>query len=563
MLHHISFKQKLIVMLAVMSGMFLVALDQTIMTTALTNITEEFNSFSSLGWIVTAYLLTSTIIVPIAGKLSDVFGRRPMLLIGVGLFTLASLLSGSAQSIEQLIWFRALQGIGGGIVMSNAFTIVGDLFAPRERGKWQGVIGGVFSLASVIGPVLGGFLTDGNSILGLTTDWRWTLWINVPIGILSLILIAIYCPPIKHSAKPRIDYLGAGLIALALASLVLAVENVDYIFAGLISATGIAGIAIKISLFILAILATLAFIWAERRAAEPILPLSFFKQRNFTTMSVVALLSGAAFLGAILYLTQFNQQVFGAGATQAGLMLLPLIGALTVSSIVSGVWVTKSGKYKTILVGGLAISAISLLALTLLNESSAYWQEAILMAIAGFGIGLTFPVINIIVQNEFEQKDLGAATASSQLFRGLGSTLGAAVLGAMLTAGVTSQIGEVKNDAYIQTLKQQPQSAQMLGETDANTLLTLNMSETREKINNGVEKALDSANMPEAQKEAAKQQFYAQQKAFGGKVVDAFTESLRAVFATAAALMAASIPFALLIKQRPMRHSDIAPGVIE
>ena len=562
MLHHINFKQKLIVMLAVMSGLFLVALDQTIMSTALSRIVEEFNSFSSLSWIVTAYMLTSTISVPIAGKLSDVFGRRIMLMIGVGIFTIASFFSGSAQSIDQLIWFRALQGIGGGIVMSNAFTIVGDLFSPKERGKWQGVIGGVFSLASVVGPVLGGFLTDGHSFLGLTTDWRWTLWINVPIGLVSLALIAIYCPTIKHDKKPRIDYAGAGFIGLALASLVLAVENTEQIFGSVIAATGIDAGGIKAILWGITLLATAGFILVERRAAEPILPLSFFKKRNFTTMIIVALLSGAAFLGAILFLTQFNQQVFGAGATAAGLMLLPLIGALTIGSIFSGIVVSKTGKYKSLLIIGLLVSSLSLLGLTMLTPTSQYSQEAILMAIAGLGIGLTFPVINLVIQNEFEQKDLGAATASSQLFRSLGSTLGAAVLGAMLTSGVTSQLGEVKNDAYIQTLKQQPQVAQLVQNADASTLLTLNMSETRQKITYGFEKVIIATPIPDAQKAAARIQFTAQQTAFGNKVTAAFADSLRVVFVTAAALMGASIFIALFVVQKPFRHTSDAPGVI-
>lgn len=192
MLHHISQRQKIIVMSAVMSGLFLVALDQTIVTTALGQIVEDFNAFSSLTWIVTAYMLTSTVMVPIAGKLSDIFGRRPILMIGVASFTLASLLSGIASSIDQLILFRALQGIGGGIITANAFTIVGDLFSPRERGKWQGIIGAVFGLSSVVGPLLGGFLTDPHNLLGMTTNWRWTFWINVPVGIVSFLLIARY-----------------------------------------------------------------------------------------------------------------------------------------------------------------------------------------------------------------------------------------------------------------------------------------------------------------------------------------------------------------------------------
>ena len=199
--HHLELRSKIIIMLSVMASLFLVALDQTIIATALGRIVEDFNAFDSLSWIVTAYLLTTTITVPIAGKLSDLFGRRSILLIGVAIFSIGSLLSGMSGNVEQLIAWRAFQGIGGGIITANAFTIIGDLFAARERGRWQGLFGAVFGLASVVGPLLGGWLTDGQTILGLTTDWRWTFFINVPVGIAALALIAIFCPPLRHDKK--------------------------------------------------------------------------------------------------------------------------------------------------------------------------------------------------------------------------------------------------------------------------------------------------------------------------------------------------------------------------
>ena len=550
-------------MLAVMSGLFLVALDQTIMSTALGKIVEEFKSFDSLSWVVTSYLLTSTVVVPIAGKMSDILGRRIVLLAGVGIFILGSLLSGSSANIEQLILWRGLQGIGGGILMSNAFTIIGDLFSSRERGKWQGMLGGIFSLASVVGPVLGGYLTDGQSIFGLTTDWRWTLWINVPLGLISFILIAIYCPKIKHDHKPVIDYAGAGLIALALSSLVLAVENVEGIFADVIANTGIEGWGIKTGLYALAALATLGFIWVEKRAKEPIIPLHFFKNRTFSTTMVVALLVGAAFLGAIIYLTQFNQQVFGAGATEAGLMLLPLIGSLTVAAIITGIVTSKTGKYKMLLVGGLAVSTIGLLLLLTLTPESSYLQEALLMAATGFGIGVSFPILNIAVQNEFSQKDLGVATSASQLFRGLGSTVGAALLGGILTAGVAAQLGDIKNDAYIQSLSQNPQGQQMVAKLDANAALNLNTAETKEKINEGVNKGLSESQLPAPAQDAAKKQFKEQQTAFNDKVVKAFSDALHPVFAVSAALMALAAGVAMTLKNATIKHDnpDTTPGV--
>ncbi|HVI69136.1 MAG TPA: MFS transporter, partial [Magnetospirillaceae bacterium] len=222
MLHHLAQRQKIIVMIAVMSGLFLAALDQTIVGTALPKILSDFNALQELTWVVTAYLLTSTIAVPIAGKLSDLYGRRKLLLVGIVIFALASLLCGTAQDITQLIAYRALQGVGGGILFANAFAIIGDLFDARERGKWQGIFGAVFGLSSLVGPLLGGFLTDGHAVAGLMTNWRWTFLINIPVAIASFAMIARYMPTIITKKEKTIDYLGGVLITIALTCLVLA-----------------------------------------------------------------------------------------------------------------------------------------------------------------------------------------------------------------------------------------------------------------------------------------------------------------------------------------------------
>lgn len=561
MLHHISFRQKVIVMVAVMSGLFLVALDQTIIATALAKIVEDFNSFSSLSWIVTAYLLTSTVTVPIAGKLSDIFGRRSVLMIGVGLFGLSSLLSGSAQSMEQLIAFRALQGVGGGIIMANAFTIVGDLFSPRERAKWQGLIGAVFGIASVIGPLLGGFLTDPHHILGIITNWRYTFWINVPIAVVSFIMIARYTPTIRHDHKPKIDYAGAAAIAVSLVSLILVVSSPETVFASLVD-KGVSLSTLKITLYAIAAVAAAVFIWIESRADEPIIPLRFFKNRTFATIMTIALLFGAAFLGAILYLTQFNQQVFGASATQAGLMLLPMIGGLSITSALTGQVVTRTGKYKGIIIAGFTIATIGVLSLSTLGPTSPYWHEAIIMAFVGIGLGSGMPIMNLAVQNEFEQRDLGAATASSQLFRGLGSTIGTAVLGGILTAGVTAGLGNLNNDAYIHTLKSQPASSQQLQTVDANTALNLNTVQEQTAITNGLQKSLATLKLPALAKQKIVDDFTTKQDAFSSKVKYAFSDSLHAIFYTSAALMGAATIGAFFIRERPLRggHDD-TPGV--
>lgn len=559
-LHHISAREKAIVMAAVMSAMFLVALDQTIIATALGKIVEEFNSFSSLSWVITAYMLTTTVTVPLAGKMSDIFGRRKVLLTGVVVFVLGSFLSGGAMSIEQLIFARAFQGVGGGIIMANAFTIVGDLFSPRERGKWQGLIGAVFGLSSVIGPLLGGFLTDPHAILGLTTNWRWTFWINVPVGIASFFIIARYMPLIRHDHKPKVDYLGATFLTVSLSALILAVDNTDKIFASLIDG-GVSVTTLKTIFYSLSLLSALAFVWAERRASEPIIPLSFFRNRTFRTLMIVSLLFGAAFLGAILYLTQFNQQVFGADATQSGLMLLPMIIGLSGTAATMGQVVSRTGKYKVPVIAGFAVATVAIFALSSLTPSSPYWQEAVIMFFAGAGLGAGMPILNLAVQNEFTQKDLGAATASVQLFRGLGSTVGTAILGTILVSGVTHQLGDLSQNAYIQTLRQQPQAAQMLTSLSTDTALNLNTHDFKDKINAGVAKG--TASLPAPVRERITQQLTAQQNEFNTTIVNAFSDSLRNVFYISAGLMLLATLIATGIVERPLRGShDETPGVM-
>ncbi len=558
-LHHITNREKAIVMAAVMSSLFLVALDQTIIATALGRIVEEFKSFSSLSWVITSYMLATTVTVPLAGKMSDIFGRRKIILSGVIVFALGSLLSGGAMSIEQLIFSRAFQGIGAGIITANAFTIAGDLFSPRERGKWQGLIGAVFGLSSVIGPLLGGFLTDPHTFLGLTTSWRWTFWINVPIAIISFFIIAKYLPIIAHDHRPKIDYVGASLLTVALSSLILAVDNTDKIFASWID-DGMSLTTIKIILYGLSALAALVFIWVERRVDEPIISLSYFKNRNYTTLIIVALLFGAAFLGAILYLTQFNQQVFGANATESGLMLLPMIVGLSGTAATAGQIVSRTGKYKQLFVSGYAIASVAIFALSFLTPSSPYWHEAIIMFFAGMGLGAGMPIMNLAIQNEFGQRDLGAVTSSLQLFRGLGSTIGTAVLGTMLVAGVTAQLGDLTKDSYIQSLRQQSQAAQFLGKVDTDTALNLNTHDFKEQITNGVVAATEK--LPAPVREQMVKKFATQQNDYNTKVINAFSDSLRSVFYVSSALMAVATVIALTIVEKPLRggHDD-TPGV--
>jgi len=445
------------------------------------------------------------------------------------------------------------------MIMANAFTIVGDLFSPRERGRWQGLIGAVFGLSSVIGPLLGGWLTDGQSIFGTTTDWRWTFFINVPVGIISGLVIARYAPAIRGNSKHRPDYLGALYITIALSALVLAVDNTEAIFSSVIDA-GVTVTTIKGILWAVAIAATGMFIATEKKAKEPILSLSFFKNRTYTLMSLSMLLFGAAFLGAILYLTQFNQQVFEATASSAGLMLLPLMAGMVVSSIVIGQIVAKLGVYKKFILAGFILSGISIFSLAFLNSDSPYLQEAISMAFIGIGMGMAMPILNLAVQNEFSQENLGAATSSVQLFRGLGSTVGTAVLSGVLTAGILNSVGSPSSIPYIQTLQKNPESAKMLeGDITADTLLQINTQKST--ILAGAKEGIEQSQLPEQAQSQQVASFTMQQSNFSTTIIDAFTNALHKIFIIAAVLMAIATVLVAFVKEKKLRGGmHMTPG---
>lgn len=551
--HHLSLRGKLVIMGSVMASLFLVALDQTIIATALGRIVEEFNAFSSLSLIVTVYLLTTTVTVPIAGKLSDLFGRRNLLLVGVAIFALGSLLSGIAGSIEQLVWFRALQGIGGGIITANAFTIVGDLFVPRERGKWQGLIGATFGLSSVIGPLLGGWLTEGQSLFGMTTDWRWTFFINVPIALVAFILIAVYSPSFKHKLRAPIDYAGAALLTVVLGTIVLAVDNTEAIFADLLSVTGLSLLGLRAIMITIIAAALVGFILRERKAESPVLSLDFFKNKNYVLLIGIASLFGAGFMAAILYLTQFNQQVFGASPTESGLMLLPMVGGLMISSIASGQIISRVGRYKIFMQVGIVIAAAMVALLTTLQPESGYLYEAVIVAFLGFGLGMVMPILSIAVQSEFKQHQLGVATSSVQLFRGLGSTIGIAVFGGLLTAGITANLPDIDSHPYLASLQQSPQASKIGDLNDTDTQLTINSPEVKREISEGFKSSVQK--LPESDRKAATATFSDNQEDYASQITHAFSDSLRRIFVTSAILMSLAAVLVFMLKERELSHT--------
>jgi EmrB/QacA subfamily drug resistance transporter len=413
----LSSNRKTLTMIGVLLAMLLSALDQTIVGTALPRIVRDLGGAEHYTWVVTAYLLASTVTVPIYGKLSDLFGRKWFFFSGIVIFLIGSVLCGLSQNMVQLIIFRAIQGIGGGAIMGNAFAIVGDLFTPKERGKWQGIMGGVFGLASVIGPALGGFLTDNAS-------WRWVFYVNIPLGLIALGFIGLRMPKVRSAiADKTIDYLGALLLTSTLVPLLLALS-----FGGSTYAWGSAQI---LGLFTLSIASLAGFLFAERSAPQPILPLELFHNRTFTTSVIITFLTSAALFGAIVYIPLFAQLVLGTSATQSGTILTPLMFGLIGASVVSGQLISRTGKYKLLALIGLGILTIGLGWLATVGVETTQAGLMLRMVITGVGLGLTSPIFTIAVQNAFDSSYIGVVTAGTQLFRSVGGVVGTAVLGGL------------------------------------------------------------------------------------------------------------------------------------
>src|SRR4051794_40087235 len=398
-------------------AMLLASLDQTIVSTALPTIVGDLGGIDRLAWVVTAYMLAATVTIPLWGRLSDLYGRKRLFQAAIAVFLAGSTLSGAAQSLGELIAFRALQGLGAGGLMTLAMAIVADIVAPRERGRYQGYIQMVFVLASVAGPLLGGLFVDHLS-------WRWVFYVNLPIGALALAVITTTLAPRTPSdAEPKIDYLGAALLAGGLASLLLAIErhDVPYVVAAAVLLP--------------------AFLLQERRAPEPILPLRLFRDRVFDVVSATLFLTTLAFFAVIVFMPVFLQVVPGASGTASGLLLLPLLIAATTSTAVSGRLISRTGRYKAFPVAGLALMGAGLVLLSRMDAGTSQATASALLVVFGVGFGMVSQTLVLAIQNAVDRSDLGIATASANLFRALGGSVGVAVFGAIFASGVGARAG--------------------------------------------------------------------------------------------------------------------------
>ncbi|HSX02690.1 MAG TPA: MDR family MFS transporter [Candidatus Saccharimonadia bacterium] len=423
MLHQLSRGAKIGILVSIISGMFLAALDQTIVGTALPKILSDLKGFTEYSWVVAAYMIAQAVAAPVTSKLSDIFGRRTMFFFNVGVFLLGSVLAGVSPNMTWLIVSRAIQGIGGGGLAAAAFTIIADIFPPRERGKWTGLIGAIFGLASVVGPTLGGYLTDNLS-------WRWVFYVNLPVGVIALALATFFLPNIKRDARGKIDWLGSLAITGAVVPLILAL-----IWGGSKYAWGSTQI---IWLFILAAIMTAVFIWIEHKAEDPIIPLRLFKQPTFSLVNVITVLSAALMFGGILYIPIFIQTVVGQSATSSGLLLLPFMFGVVGGSIVSGQIVSRTGKYRLIGLIGFAISVIALYLMSQITRDTTNATVIRDMVILGLGIGPSMPLLPMIAQNLFGVEDTGAVTGSVTFFRTIGGAVGTAILGTIFNNQLTN-----------------------------------------------------------------------------------------------------------------------------
>ena len=516
-------------MIAIMVAMFFSAINQTIVGTAMPRIIAELGGMDHYTWVITIYLLTSTIATVLVGKLSDIYGRKPFILTGIAVFIIGAFMCGLSRDIFEMIAYRGIQGVGAGIIMASAFTAVGDLFSPRERGRWMGLMMAVFGFSSVLGPALGGWMVDH-------LDWKWLFWVFLPLGIVAFYMILVQFPRGKRRPAEKIDYAGSLFLALFLVALLL-----GFSLAGTEYAWDSAQI---IGLFAAAAVFLAVFVWIESRAASPVMPLSLFRNDIVTISNVIGFLMNAGMMGALIYLPLFVQGVEGISPTYSGYVTMPMSISMVVVSAVIGRQITRTGKYKRYALAGMPIMIAGMLIMAFMDT---VWQSVLAMIVFGFGLGMGMPVFSVTVQNAVSPADLGVATASGQMFRNLGGTIGIAVLGTIMnsemrrhmklslpSSGTEGAVGGLPAGV-------DPQTAQQLKELLSTEALLdqPRLEQLRQSLPDNVQPIIDQ---------------------MLGIVRDALSASLTTVFLTGTALVAVAAALAFFLREIPLRTSNRMPG---
>ncbi|MDR9857896.1 DHA2 family efflux MFS transporter permease subunit [Paenibacillus sp. VCA1] len=522
-MEHLTLKRKITIMIAIMAAMFFAAINQTITSTAMPRIIAILDGMDYYTWTINIYLLTSTIATILVGKLSDMFGRKPFILIGILFFMVGAFLTGTSTDVYQFIIYRGIQGIGAGIIQSTAFTAVGDLFPPRERGKWMGLMTAVFGFSSVLGPTLGGYLVDH-------IDWHWLFWIFLPLGIVAFIMIMMLFPKVDKKKGQHIDYLGSLFLTTTIVPLLLA-----FSWAGTEYPWGSWQI---ISLIAAAVVSALIFIFIETKVKEPILPLHLFKNGVVTISNIIGFIMNFGLMGAMIYISFYVQGVLAISPTYAGYVTLPMSLCMVITSAITGQLIAKSGKYKRFALIGMPIMIIGMGIMIFMNS---LWMTILSLIIFGVGLGLGMPVFSLATQNAVSHKELGVVTASSQLFRNLGGTIGIAVMGTVMSNSLTKNLKEALQSASAPDFsKLDPKLAQnMLSFANPQTLMNKPLVEKTE------------ASLPAEAKQLFVQMI--------DSIRDALGNTLSTVFLTGTLVLVVALLLVFFLKELPLRSTNQAP----
>ncbi len=519
-------RQVVLTMAGVMLAIFLASLDQTIVSTAMPRIITDLGGLDRFTWVVTAYLVASTTAVPIVGKLSDIYGRKSFYIAGIAVFLTGSVLAGQSQTMNQLIAFRAVQGLGGGVMMAIALVSIADLFPPSERGKYQGMVAAVFGLSSIIGPTLGGFITDALS-------WHWIFYVNLPLGVPIIAVFIRWFPNIRPARSERhIDFIGMALLVLAVVPLLVGLSwgGVQY---GWASPQVISALSVSAA-------AAVALIFVELRVADPIMPLSIYRDRVVSVSLLVIFLTGFGMFGAILFIPLFFQGVLGASATSSGSFLTPMMLGIVVGAASAGQALSRfGGHYRLQGLVAVSIMGAGMLLMSLMSPETSFARATLNIVVMGFGLGMTFPVYTIAVQNAVPHNIVGAATSATQFYRSIGGTLGLAILGSVLTnrfvAAIDEAIPESVTSAVspeiIAGLKDNPQAL-------INPEATAALEESLSRL--GPDGAATAQRLLQALRES-----------LGSAISD--------IFVVALAVLVLAFAATLLLRERPLRGRVAAP----